>query len=661
MRIRLVPLLLVFLLAAVGCGVPGSARDVPLPIEPALTAGDGFTCMLDAEGLASCWGGNMFGQLGDGTTIGWLTPRPVSMPEDVRFAAVDAGNNSVCAVAMDGGAWCWGLMADLQVGDPNSLFPRPSESLSPVSVPMPAGTRFTSISTAGWNACGLDPSGAAWCWGRNDTGALGNGSTDASSTPVPVTMPEGRTFTDLTVGGDVSGGYVCAIADDGSAWCWGSWTPSTVTMPDEWGFQTTPIAVEMPDGVTFGSVSAGLYHTCALASDGSAWCWGEAGPASGWPTPSWDVTESVATPHLVDSSVPFTTIEAGNQNSCGIAAEGTLWCWGSGNYTLPDETWDSGGTSVPVAISAPGGLAVTDVAMGPSHNCVLAGDGSVWCWGLGIGEQPVAVQMPPEPVPAPGFFEPIFIPWTGEIPIWPISLQESREVVSSGLFGEPPVQDLPPECADWDSYGGAPRGCLAAYFGQRGASDRAIRLFSDHELSVFAIAGSGPVQILEAYDWATIGTNYDGSTPNLISTRSGILDLSAQHWLALDEAYADAFASDTDERIKVAAAEGFGSPDNVFLGEYAENFFVPLIAPRRTTSGWAVPFSVQSGGGTHCCSWPFWARFELDLDAEGETTGVRFLDWCYVERVTFGSGTLSDEWPKVVRDLGATMPACATT
>src|SRR5207237_1405942 len=135
----------------------------------ALTGGPGWA-----------WGWNAFGQLGNGTYTDSSTPVAVSMPSGVTFSAVAGGLDCSLALDSSGHAWDWGSI---------------NGSSNPVAVSMPTGVTFTAIAAGGYHSLALDSSGHAWAWGYNSSGQLGNGTTSSSSTPVPVIMPIGVTFT----------------------------------------------------------------------------------------------------------------------------------------------------------------------------------------------------------------------------------------------------------------------------------------------------------------------------------------------------------------------------------------------------------------------------------------------------------------------------------
>jgi alpha-tubulin suppressor-like RCC1 family protein len=145
---------------------------------------------------------------------------------------------------------------------------------------LPAGQTFTQISATWFHTCAVDSAGAAYCWGRNSAGQLGDGSSSSSSVPVAVDVAgalAGQTITQVTVGAYDT----CALDAAGDAYCWGlnsygqlgdgSTTNSAV-----------PVAVNTGGalaGKSLIQVSAGIWHTCALDAAGAPYCWG--GNASG--------------------------------------------------------------------------------------------------------------------------------------------------------------------------------------------------------------------------------------------------------------------------------------------------------------------------------------------------------------------------------------------
>ncbi|MBK7349337.1 MAG: hypothetical protein IPI92_05685 [Gemmatimonadetes bacterium] len=162
--------------------VPGGHRFVRLE------AGGGTACGLTAAGAAWCWGENGSGQFGDGTTVSDTIPRPVSGGiafSDMSVGGAVAGATmpaTVCGLTAAGAAWCWGDGAGGVLGSGAS-------GSSAVPVAVAGGKQFQAIAVAGGSgahACALEPNGSAWCWGANDFGQLGDGTTTASAIPVKV-------------------------------------------------------------------------------------------------------------------------------------------------------------------------------------------------------------------------------------------------------------------------------------------------------------------------------------------------------------------------------------------------------------------------------------------------------------------------------------------
>ena len=197
------------------------ARNVPVfvvglaGVAMGVASGDFHTCALLESGAMQCWGFNASGQLGDGTTT--LSASPVDvvgLPGPV--AAMSAGGIQTCALSTSGAVWCWGGNVNGQVGD-GSLVDR---LLPTAVVGLDAGVRVVA---AGWkHTCAILADESMLCWGQNSQGQLGDGSLADSGVPIEVgTLPKASL---LDAGGVRTGniGHSCAFTLGGGLHCWGA-------------------------------------------------------------------------------------------------------------------------------------------------------------------------------------------------------------------------------------------------------------------------------------------------------------------------------------------------------------------------------------------------------------------------------------------------------
>lgn len=164
----------------------GGDSNVPVAVSglgsgvEAIAAGGTFSCAVLSGGEVRCWGSNAYGQLGDGVIASSDVPVTVSGVSS-SATSIATGYGFACAGATSGGVQCWGRGDQGQLGDGNG-----TDSSSPVAVSgLTAGIR--SLSANGFHACAATTAGALRCWGSNDLGQLGDGSTGGTSN-VPVAV-----------------------------------------------------------------------------------------------------------------------------------------------------------------------------------------------------------------------------------------------------------------------------------------------------------------------------------------------------------------------------------------------------------------------------------------------------------------------------------------
>ena len=362
--------------------------SVAQPRFAAVSSGGDHTCGLTTTGAAFCWGNDDYGALGAPIVTVFFTrclfldvanlpcsAAPIGVTGGLTFATISAGieddGSSTCALTATGAAYCWGQNGLGELGNGTT-----DGDFHVVPTLVRGGLTFASISVGGPHACGLTTTGAISCWGWNSGGQLGTGDTVSRSTPTSV--GGGLAFAAISAGSL----HTCALAPDGTAYCWG-WN-SWPYMSHGWlgTGDTVNRAVPTPvmGGLTFAAISAGGRHTCGLTPNGVAYCWGF--NAAGQLGTGDVVTQTIPTP--VIGGLTFTMISAGGLHTCGLTTSGDAYCWGH-NFDGQLGT----GNTVPQTTPTPvtGGLKFAMISASAAHTCGSTTSGAAYCWGDGYWGQ----------------------------------------------------------------------------------------------------------------------------------------------------------------------------------------------------------------------------------------------------------------------------------
>jgi alpha-tubulin suppressor-like RCC1 family protein len=350
-----------------------------------LSTGALYTCAKGSDSTMKCWGENWFGQLGTGNTSYYNTPQSVLLGAGRTLKALPPGSYTYhnCAILDDNSLKCWGMNDYGQIGNGSTWATTntPPGITTPTLVNVGFGRYAKAVALGERFTCAILDDNSARCWGQNLSGQLGNGSFITSTTPVVVNLGAGRTAKMIRAGI----AHACAILDDNSLKCWGENDNGQLgngTIIDS----STPLLVNLGLGRTAKYVGVGQMHSCAILDDNSLKCWGfnnggqlGLGYMSGGPP-------YVATPTAAvnfGGTLYAKVVTAGGGETCAILSDNSLKCWGYNNYGQLGQG-NVTGSSVPLNVdlgSASVPRRATKIAVGLYHACASLDNGDLKCWG----------------------------------------------------------------------------------------------------------------------------------------------------------------------------------------------------------------------------------------------------------------------------------------
>ena len=316
-----------------------------LPFDPVqqVVAGHNHTCVLLESGHVYCWGDNQFGHLGYGRTDNLGDNESVTSFGYVTLGdlatRVAAGGDHTCAILQSGAVRCWGRNDFGQLGHGNTANIGDDETVvSAGNVDLGAGITVKDLALGNSHTCALLTTGTVRCWGRNDVGQLGYGNTANLGDDEPINNLPNVSLTGLVRKLVAGAFHTCALTFAGTLRCWGRGDSGQLGQSFGggdafWGNAANEFPSTLPSDVNTGAqitdVVAGDNHTCALSSDGQLKCWGlGTGGQLGYGDFASQSTPPVAGINL--DGVTAYRISAGAAHTCALRSNGTARCWGAG-------------------------------------------------------------------------------------------------------------------------------------------------------------------------------------------------------------------------------------------------------------------------------------------------------------------------------------------
>lgn len=350
-----------------------------------------------SAGAVYAWLDNDAGQLGIGTIgpqFDSKTPVPSDMPSGTTSTGVAGGQSHSLAVTSTGAVYAFGRNGRGQLGDNTT-----TNSYVPVRTSIPAGVTVTAVA-AGWDqSLALTSTGAVYAWGYNTSGQLGDGTTKQRNAPVLVHLPAGTVATAVAAGQYFS----LAVTSTGAAYAWG------YNGFGQLGNGTTvnsdvPVRVHLPTGVVATAVGGGDNHSLVVTSTGKVYASGKNtfGQLGDGTTTQSHVPVLVHLPAgviaktVAAGGISPTATKPEGDYSVAVTSTGAVYAWGAdGIGQLGNNSTKS--STVPVRTQLPAGVAATGIGAGPNYGYAVTSTGDVYYWGAGIDGKhlvPVPTSLP---------------------------------------------------------------------------------------------------------------------------------------------------------------------------------------------------------------------------------------------------------------------------
>ncbi|MGJ5814092.1 RCC1 domain-containing protein [Paludibaculum fermentans] len=342
--------------AAASMGVGRAASTVFTQVSAS-----GYTTLaVRGDGAVRAWGSNTQGQIGDGSGVRRMRPSCTLLSGVVGLST--SYYHSI-AVLQDSTVWTWGSGELGVLG--NDLLKQHYRATPDV---VPGLSGVVAVAAGERHNLALKSDGSVWAWGANDSGQLGDGTTNTTGRPVQVSGLTGI----VAIAAGVR--HSLALKGDGSVYAWGA---NDYGQLGTGGYVEQHAAVLVP-GLKAASLAAGSFHSLAVKADGTVWGWGynsvgQLGPGA---------AETQLSPVRMTGYTDVRQVAGGPTLTAVVRTDGSLWAWGS--------NWDYD-TSKGIYSITPVGLPVPEpvesVALGQKHIVILLKSGSVRGWGSNANGQ----------------------------------------------------------------------------------------------------------------------------------------------------------------------------------------------------------------------------------------------------------------------------------
>lgn len=366
-----------------------------------LAVGGFHTCGITFADDVYCWGADWSNQLGwNGGGYEDYSPVKIErgeIPEGSTIVQLVAGDDDTCALTSDQWVYCWGDNYYGELGTSDTQEKYVPTKMKRGAIPAGVTIRAVSIGAEGSFVCVLGSNGWVYCSGYNNY-TLGDGTNINRKEPVAIlrgSIPAGETITQITSASNST----CMITNTQKVHCIGYAGPGNGTDGD---FDAVPhgpgVQGDRPAGVTFQQISTSLDFTCGLGTDGIVYCWGGLVDGRYMLVPTLTGRGELPIGHK------YTQITTWFDHVCGLATDNWVYCWGNNNGSrLGDGTSTHRHTPVRVKRGAvPLDASFTKVGVGTRQSCALATDAEIYCWGSVTGDGTPATRAVPVQVRAPG-------------------------------------------------------------------------------------------------------------------------------------------------------------------------------------------------------------------------------------------------------------------